>query len=84
MNSAEQIEFRDGTMAYITQSQNSLGTLAQSPKTLWETFIARLSAYNTYRKTLNELRGLSTRELNDLGLNRSMLKRVAMEATYDS
>ncbi|KNG95137.1 DUF1127 domain-containing protein [Pseudaestuariivita atlantica] len=35
-----------------------------------------------YRKTLNELQALSARELNDLGLNRSMLHQVAYEAAY--
>lgn len=35
-----------------------------------------------YRRTLNELQALSGRELADLGLHRSMLKRIALEAAY--
>ncbi len=35
-----------------------------------------------YRQTVRELSALSTRELNDLGINRSMISRIAMEAAY--
>ncbi|MGB0440129.1 MAG: DUF1127 domain-containing protein [Primorskyibacter sp.] len=34
----------------------------------------------TYAQTLRELRALSDRDLADLGLNRSMLRGVALEA----
>jgi len=54
---------------------------------------ARIAAYRThmveaytkrkvYRTTLSELRGLSTRELDDLGLSPSTIKAVAYEAAY--
>ena len=43
---------------------------------------ARCAQYRVYRKTLSELGELSNRELADLGLNRSMLKRIALEAAY--
>ncbi len=35
-----------------------------------------------YRKTINELSSLSDRELNDLGLCRSMIQDVARNAVY--
>ncbi|KEO51480.1 DUF1127 domain-containing protein [Thioclava pacifica] len=35
-----------------------------------------------YRQTLNELRSLNSRELDDLGMHRSMITRVAYEAAY--
>lgn len=35
-----------------------------------------------YRQTLRELNALTSRELNDLGLNRSLITRVALEAAY--
>jgi uncharacterized protein YjiS (DUF1127 family) len=36
-----------------------------------------------YRDTLRELQALGPRELNDLGMNASMLKRVAYQAAYE-
>lgn len=36
-----------------------------------------------YRQTVNELSALSARELADLGLHRSMIKRVAAQAAQD-
>ncbi|RUS60083.1 DUF1127 domain-containing protein [Pseudorhodobacter sp. E13] len=35
-----------------------------------------------YNQTVSELRALSTRELNDLGISRSMITRIALEAAY--
>lgn len=46
--------------------------------------MTRLQNYRAYRNTVNELSGLSDRELADLGLNRSIVKRVAFQATYDA
>lgn len=44
----------------------------------------RYHQYRTFRHTLNELTTLSDRELSDLGLHRSMLKRVAYQAAYEA
>ncbi|WP_038127255.1 DUF1127 domain-containing protein [Thioclava indica] len=41
-----------------------------------------LARRKVYRQTLNELRSLSRRELDDLGLHASMITRVAYEAAY--
>ena len=35
-----------------------------------------------YKATLQELNALSTRELSDLGIARSMITRLALEAAY--
>ncbi|SIT75155.1 protein of unknown function [Yoonia rosea] len=35
-----------------------------------------------YNQTLSELQSLSSRDLNDLGMSRSMIKSVAYEAAY--
>ena len=37
-----------------------------------------------YRETLRELGQLSNRELSDLGLHRSMIRRVAWQAAYEA
>ncbi|MEX0307300.1 MAG: DUF1127 domain-containing protein [Ruegeria sp.] len=44
---------------------------------------ARFTRYRLYRQTVNELSELSNRELADLGLHRSMIRRLAMQATED-
>ena len=35
-----------------------------------------------YRQTVRELSALSTRELDDLGIHRAMITRIAMESAY--
>lgn len=37
-----------------------------------------------YRATVKELNKLTDRELNDIGINRSMIHSVAMETHYDN
>ncbi|WP_136635816.1 DUF1127 domain-containing protein [Pseudooceanicola onchidii] len=44
----------------------------------------RYAKYTTYRKCLDELSGLSDRELRDLGLHRSMIRSLAYEEAYRS
>ncbi|CTQ32023.1 DUF1127 domain-containing protein [Jannaschia rubra] len=41
-----------------------------------------LGNWRTYRRTLNELSALSNRDLADLGLSRSMIRAIALEAAY--
>lgn len=43
---------------------------------------ARYRAYRLYRETFDGLNALGNRELNDLGLSRSDLRRIATEAAY--
>lgn len=44
---------------------------------------AKAARRKVYRETLRELSALSPRELNDLGLDGSMLKRIAYQAAYE-
>ena len=39
--------------------------------------------YRTYRATLAELSALSPRELDDLGIHRTEIRRIAYQAAYD-
>lgn len=45
---------------------------------------ARYARYRLYRRTLNELSALGDRDLADLGLHRSMLRRAAYQAAYEA
>lgn len=38
--------------------------------------------YRVYRTTISELSALTNMELADLGINRSMIKRLALDAAY--
>ncbi len=42
-----------------------------------------MADYRIYRQTMEELQSLSDRELNDLGLSRTVLRDVARQAVYD-
>lgn len=68
-------------MAYFTQTLAgaSIGNRFQSMASLVS---ERVAQYNTYRTTLSELSNLSDRELNDLGIDRTMIRSIAHEAAY--
>jgi uncharacterized protein YjiS (DUF1127 family) len=44
----------------------------------------RYARHRRYQRTLKALSVLNARNLNDLGLERSELKRVALQAAYDA
>lgn len=69
-------------MAYITDTRTSGITLAQRFTTLRENFVAARAKRKIYSTTVSELENLSHRELADLGLSRSMIKTIALEAAY--
>lgn len=70
------------TMAYATaHSSRTIGLL--SP--IADVFAGLSAAWarsRVYTRTYNELNSLTTRELNDLGISRSMISRLAHEAAY--
>lgn len=43
----------------------------------------RAAQHKMYRTTFDELNALSDRDLTDLGLNRSMIKGVALESSHN-
>jgi uncharacterized protein YjiS (DUF1127 family) len=45
-------------------------------------FINYIRKQKQYRKTYSELSKLSTRELNDIGISRYMISRIAAESAY--
>ena len=72
-------------MAYETNSLGAVGTgLMDRVNTLIAGYRAKAARRKIYRDTLRELSALSNRELCDLGLNQSEIKRVAYQAAYES
>lgn len=69
-------------MAYINTSATAEIGMSGRIATLVKSARAAMHRRRVYNQTLSELRALSNRELNDLGLSRSMISRVALEATY--
>ena len=71
-------------MAVTTEFTGSHGTRAAGFAAWAETLRNRVARYRLYRRTVAELSALSGRELADLGLHRSMIRRVALQAAYEA
>lgn len=69
-------------MAYQTTNAATHG-IADRIGALIAAFRENMARRKVYRDTLRELRSLGPRELNDLGLNASMLQRIAYQAAYE-
>jgi uncharacterized protein YjiS (DUF1127 family) len=67
-------------MAYVSSTVR----VGYDPKAqgLIARLLLALQRRRLYRQTYGELNALSTRELDDLGINRSMITRLAYEAAY--
>lgn len=68
-------------MAFLTETLRGTSTLTRLGDAL-EAVIDAWSRYRVFRSTYDELSALSTRELDDLGISRSMITRLAYEAAY--
>lgn len=69
-------------MAFIqtqTTNQNSIFDRLQH---LLLALVSRYKKYKLFKRTVSELRELSGRELSDLGISRSTIVTVALEAVY--
>lgn len=70
-------------MAFMTDTFATEGALTTKFKALWANYREDAQKRAAYRATFNELSNLSTRELNDLGISRSSIRRCAYEAVYE-
>ncbi len=50
----------------------------------WNVIADRYTRYAAYRRTVAEMSALSSRDLRDLGLHRSMIRSMAHEEAYRS
>ncbi|EBA14325.1 hypothetical protein RSK20926_15777 [Roseobacter sp. SK209-2-6] len=71
-------------MAAANHMTASKAAIAASPMAWLDDLRIRFNRYRLYRKTVNELSALSNRELADLGLNSSMIKRISYQAAYEN
>lgn len=69
-------------MAYLAGNRTTRITLGDRLTEIRTQAAEAWGNWRVYRRTLNELAALSPRELADLGLHRSMLRRIALEAAY--
>jgi uncharacterized protein YjiS (DUF1127 family) len=69
-------------MAYVSSNRTATLSFGDRIAEIRKDIAEAWRAYRVYRQTLAELQALSPRELNDLGLNYSMLQSVALEAAY--
>lgn len=69
-------------MAYVHSNSADAASLRDRTVALVTSFRAALARRSLYLQTLRELRGLSNRELSDLGLDRHALTKVANMVAY--
>ncbi len=69
-------------MAYYTGNRTQTTTLLQRLNDIRTSAVEAYGNWRVYHITLNELRDLSMREMTDLGINPTMIKRIALEAAY--
>lgn len=69
-------------MAYLNETRAASAGFADRLGAFVKSLREAARRRAVYRHTLRELRSLSTRELNDLGINQSMITRIALEAAY--
>ena len=69
-------------MAYTTGERRTTITLGARFAEVFRDMGDSYAKWRVYRKTLNALQGLSTRELDDLGLNRAAIIAAATKAAY--
>ncbi len=70
-------------MTALTHSHAKGASLLSRLHAATDALVGRINRYRLYRRTLDELSGLTNRELADIGLHRSELRRVAAEAAND-
>ncbi len=72
-------------MAFATENRTAAqGGFAGGFASLFAGIREQMERRKLFRQTLRELNSLSNRELNDLGLSRSMIRRIAYQAAYEA
>lgn len=67
-------------MAYLTAAHNLEHRVAGRLSTFTAQFRAAMERRRVYNQTVKELSALNGRELADLGIHRSMIRQIALDA----
>lgn len=70
-------------MAALTHSENRDASLFGRLHASIDDLRLRIARYRVFRQTMSEMGALNNRELADLGLHRSELRRVAYQASRE-
>ena len=71
-------------MAYLNTTSATGNRFAAVAASLFETMVTRYKQRRLYRETFDGLSALNNRELEDLGLSRGDLRRVARESALNA
>lgn len=69
-------------MAYVNSIRAAEAGLADRIAVFFKGLQEARQRRRVYRQTVAELSALTSRELSDLGINRTMISRIAYEAAY--
>ena len=69
-------------MATVSNTYFPAPTLRGNITQIWQTMRDNAAKRAVYRQTVKELDALSNRELADLGLSRSSIRSIAIEAAF--
>ncbi len=69
-------------MAYVNTTRAVQGSTADRLNAVVNSVKAAFARRRMYNQTYRELNALTERELSDLGLHRSMITQISMEAAY--
>ncbi len=69
-------------MAYTTTNATTASLVSSRIAAFFADLAERSEKRRVYRTTFNELNALSSRDLADLGINRTQIKSIAYEAAY--
>ena len=70
-------------MAHVELNRTATPVASRGFADLFGTLVARFERYRKVRETIAEMSALSDRELKDLGLSRSEIRRLALEAASE-
>ena len=69
-------------MAYVNTTRAANGSIADRLTAVVKSVKTAIARRRMYNQTYRELNELTERELNDLGIHRTMIARIATEAAY--